>query len=101
MKKEDILLKTKYGGLDEREANIFLRSFGIGGIVVCILAVVFSVWEVIHGKTFFEFSSLIFAYLCATDFYMYKNIKNKRYLIIGIFFGILTIALIIMFFARG
>lgn len=101
MKKEDILLKAKYGGLDERESNIFLHSFGIGGIVVCILAVVFSVWKAIHGEQFFEFSAIVFAYLSATDFYKYKYIKYKRYFISGIYSGILAIILIILFFVRG
>ena len=101
MKKEDILSKAKYGGLDERETNIFLHSFGIGGIVVCILAVVFSIWKAIHGEQFFEFSAMVFGYLSATDFYKYKNIRNKRYLITCILSGILTIALVVMFFVRG
>lgn len=101
MKKEDILLKAKNSGLDERESSIFMRSFGIGGIVVCILALIFSIWKAIHGQQFFEFSAIVFAYLSATDLYKYKNIKDKRYLISGIPGGILTIILIAMYFIRG
>lgn len=101
MKREDILLKAKNGGLDEREASIFLHSFGIGGIAVCVLAVIFSVWKAIHGEQFFEFSAFVFAYLSATDLYKYKNIKDKRYLASGIFTGIFTIILIVIYFVRG
>jgi len=101
VKKEDILIKAKNAGLDEREAIIYLHSFGIGGIAVCILAVVFSVWNAIHGEQFYEFSAFVFAYLSATDFYKYKNLKNKLYLINSILTGVFTIILIVMFFVQG
>ena len=54
-----------------------------------------------HGEQFFEFSAIVFAYLSATDFYKYKNIKDKRYLINSILTGVFTIILIIMFFVKG
>lgn len=94
-------LENKNDGLDEREESIFFHSFGLGGIAICVLAGLFSVWKAIHGENFYEFGAIIFIYISATDFYKYKNMKDKRQLISGIVTGFMTIIQIIMFLVKG
>ena len=101
MKKEYLLEKSKSGGIDEREENIFYHSFAIGGIAICVLAALFSLWKAIHGETFFEFGAIIFLYLSATEFYKYKCLKDKRQLISSIVTGFMTIFQIVMFLVKS
>lgn len=81
MNKDEILAKNKQDGLDERERVIYNKSFGIGAVVVGILCLVFSLYNLFNGKTFFEFIAIITAYLCTTLFYQFKKLKRIGYLI--------------------
>jgi hypothetical protein len=101
MKKDEILKKCRNNGMDEREQDIALHSFGIGGVAICILAFLFSIWKAIHGERFYEFGAIIFVYLSATNFYQYKNAKDKHYLTTGIFTAFATIVGIAIFLIQG
>lgn len=81
MNKDEILAKNKQEGLDERERGIYNKSFGLGAVVVGILCLAFTLYNLFNGKTFFEFITIITAYLCTTFFYQFKKIQRIGYLI--------------------
>ncbi len=87
MDKKEILEKNKgkrRNTLDEREQRVYNSSFGFGAVVVGILCLLFSVFRAFQHYTFYEFVTIILAYLCTTFLYQYKNIKKPFYLIAGI-----------------
>ncbi len=101
MDKKEILDKNKKqnrNNLDEREQKIYNTSFGLGAIVVGVLCLVFSIYKAIHHQMFYEFASIITAYLCTTFLYQFKNLKKSYYLIAGILTGIAAVLTAILFF---
>lgn len=78
MKKEAILEKSKEENqyADERERQEMRNSFGFGGIIICILCVLFSVIHVLRGEGFYEFCAIIFGYLAGISWYNYKIMKR-------------------------
>ena len=101
MDKKEILEKNKKknrNSLDEREQRVYSSSFGMGAVVVGILCLVFSVYRALHRETFYEFVTIITAYLCTTFLYQYKNIRKPIYLIAGIGTGIAALFCAVMFF---
>jgi len=101
MDKKEILDKNKKqnrNSLDEREQKIYNYSFGIGAVAVGILCVIFSVFRLCHHQMFYEFASIITAYLCTTFLYQYKNIRKISYLIAGILTGIAALLTALLFF---
>lgn len=94
MDKHEILEKNKKknrNSLDEREQRVYNTSFGIGAIVVGVLCLFFSVYRAFHRQTFYEFVTIITAYLCTTFLYQYKNIKKPIYLIAAIGTGFASV----------
>ena len=101
MDKKEILEKNKQKtkkALDEREQRVYSASFGLGAVVVGILCLIFSVYNALHREMFYEFVSIITAYLCTTFLYQYKNLKKPTYLIAGIVTGLSAIVCAVMFF---
>ncbi len=101
MDKKEILDKNKRktrNTLDEREQKIYNASFGMGAVVVGVLCLAFSIYKALHYEMFYEYVSIITAYLCTTFLYQYKNLKKPGYLIAGIATGIIAFAGIILFF---
>ena len=101
MDKKEILDKNKKqnrNSLDEREQKIYNTSFGIGAVIVGVLCVVFSIYRLCHHQMFYEFASIITAYLCTTFLYQYKNIRKNSYLAAGIFTGIAAVLTAVLFF---
>ena len=101
MDKKEILDKNKKqnrNNLDEREQRIYSTSFGLGAIVVGVLCLVFSIYKALHHQMFYEFASIITAYLCTTFLYQYKNIRKNIYLISGILTGIAAVLTALLFF---
>lgn len=102
MNKEEILAKSKNEGLDEREQNIFLYSFGYGNIVTMLLCFVFTAINGIRGQGYNEFITIAFATLSATNFYQYKKLKYKKiFLISTIATGSIAILSFVMFIIKG
>ena len=100
MDKKEILEKNKQknrNSLDEREQRVYSSSFGIGAVVVGILCLVFSVYKALHREPFYEFVTIITAYLCTTFLYQYKNIRKPFYLIAGIGTGLAAVFCTVMF----
>ncbi len=62
MNKEEILKKSieenRY--LDEKQQNEVMQSFGFGGIIVALLCLFFCMMNAIKGKSFYEFTIIIF-----------------------------------------
>lgn len=101
MDKKEILAKSKRHNkntLDEREQRIYNASFGLGAVVVGILCLIFSVYKALHREMFYEFVSIITAYLCTTFLYQYKNLKKPAHLIAGIVTGLAAVFCAVMFF---
>ncbi len=101
MDKKEILDKNKKqnrNSLDEREQKIYNSSFGIGAVAVGVLCAVFSIFRLCHHQMFYEFASIITAYLCTTFLYQYKNIRKTIYLISGILTGIAAVLTALLFF---
>lgn len=102
MKKEEILAKVKHQGIDEREQNVFLSSFGIGNIITLILCFLFTAINGIRGKGYDEFITITFATLSVTQFYQYKELKYKKSLLIcAIMSGLMAIISFISFIIKG
>ena len=101
MDKKEILAKNKRksrNSLDEREQRVYNASFGLGAVVVGVLCLVFSVYRFLHREPFYEFVTIITAYLSTTFLYQYKNLKNILYLIAGISTGLAAIICAVVFF---
>lgn len=101
MDKKEILAKNKRQArksLDEREQGIYHASFGLGAVVVGVLCLIFSVYKALHHEMFYEFVSIITAYLCTTFLYQFKNLKKPGYLIAGIVTGLAAVVCAVMFF---
>ena len=80
MDKKEILAKNKAlnrKSLDEREQRVYRSSFGFGAVVVGF-----------QHNTFYEYVTIITAYLCTTFLYQYKNIRKPLYLLAGIGSGL-------------
>lgn len=100
MDKEEVLEKAREGNasLDEREANIYHRSFGFGMVIVTILCLAFSVIRAIQGEQFYEFGVIIFTYLGAINFYQYFKLRIKRSFFAGVVCAVATVADLIGYF---
>ena len=101
MDKKEILAKNKRkarNALDEREQGVYHASFGLGAVVVGVLCLIFSVYKAVRMETFYEFVSIITAYLCTTFLYQFKKLKKPGYLIAGIVTGLGAIGCAVMFF---
>ena len=101
MDKKEILEKNRKknrNSLDEREQRVYNSSFGIGAVVVGILCLVFSVYKAVRMYTFYEYVTIITAYLCTTFLYQYKNIRKPVYLIAGIGTGLAAVVCAVMYF---
>ena len=102
MNKDEILTKSKNEGLDEREQNVSLTSFGFGNIIALVLCFIFGVINGIRGESYMEFITIVFASQSATDFYKYKRLKDQKTLLItGIATGFVAIASFILFIIKG
>jgi len=102
MNKDEILARSKNEGLDEREQNVWLSSFGFGNIIALVLCFIFGVINGIRGESYMEFSAIVFASQSATDFYKYKRLKGqKTFLITGIVNGLVATAAFILFIIKG
>jgi hypothetical protein len=90
MKKEEILEKSKNENsyLDEMQRSELIKGFGVAGIVVVVLCVVFSVIKALQGKPFYEFGVILFGYMSASGLYSYIKTKKRQFLIQGIACGI-------------
>ena len=101
MDKKEILAQNKRksrNNLDEREQRVYNTSFGLGAVAVGVLCLIFSVYKALNRETFYEFVTIITAYLCTTFLYQYKNIRKPFYLIAGIITGLAAVACGAMFF---
>ncbi len=101
MDKKEILEKNRqqnHNNLDEREKKIYNFSFGLGAVVVGILCLVFSVYKALHHEPFYEYVSLITAYLCTTFIYQFTNLRKVMYLVAGIVTGLAAVWCIMVFF---
>ncbi|MBK1811360.1 hypothetical protein JHL18_12055 [Clostridium sp. YIM B02505] len=98
MKRDEILSKSKNEGFDEREQSIFLSSFGFGNIITMLLCFIFIAINAIKGKGYSEFITIAFATLSATNFYQYKQLRDKNTLLISAIFTCITAILSFIFF---
>lgn len=102
MNKDEILAKSKREGLDEREQGIFLSSFGFANIITIVLCFIFVAINGIRGEEYSEFVTIAFATLSATNFYQYKELKDKKTLLISaIITGLVAILFFILFIIKG
>ena len=76
--------KHQKNNLDERERKVYNRSFGLGAVTVGILCLVFSIYKALTHQPFYEYVSIITAYLATTNLYQFVMIKRIPYLITGI-----------------
>ena len=101
MDKKEILEKNKKqnrSGHDEREQRVYNFSFGLGAVIVGVLCLVFSIYKALHHQAFYEFVTIITAYLCTTFIYQFIKLKNKGYFIAGAGTGLAAAACLVMFF---
>jgi hypothetical protein len=102
MNKHEILTKSKNeGGADERVRSVILASFAYGNIITIIFCFIFVAINGIKGQSYMEFITIASVSQSATDFYKYKELKDKKNLLICIYAGLVAIASFIMFVVRG
>ena len=101
MNKDEILTKSKKSGSDERVLSVWLASFGYANIITMVLCLVFIGINGIKGKSYMEFITIAAASQSATDFYKYKELKDKRNLLVFIYTGLLAIVSFILFVVKG
>lgn len=101
MNKDEILAKSKNEGSDERVLGVWLASFGYANIITLVLCFIFVGINGIRGKSYMEFITIAAASQSATDFYKYKELKDKRNLLIFIYSGILAIGSFVLFVVKG
>lgn len=102
MNKDEILAKSKNEGLDEREQNVSLTSFGFANIIVAILCCIFVAINGIRGESYMEFIAIVSASQSATDFYKYKRLKEQKItLITAITSGVVAVLAFVMFIVKG
>ncbi len=101
MDKKEILAKNKKQNrksLDEREQRVYRSSFGFGAVVVGVLCLLFSVYRAFQHLYFYEYVTIITAYLCTTFLYQYKSIRKPFYLVAGIGAGLAAVLCAGLFF---
>lgn len=101
MNKEEILAKSKNAGSDERVQSVWLASFAYGNIITLILCFIFVAINGLKGKSYTEFLIIALASQSATDFYKYKELKDKKNLLVFIYAGLLAIVSFIIFIVKG
>ncbi len=83
MNKEEILKKSieenRY--LDEKQQNEVMQSFGFGGIIVALLCLFFCMMNAIKGKSFYEFTIIIFGYMAGYAWSSYRKTKKITFFI--------------------
>lgn len=103
MNREEILAKSrKQGGdLDERVQYEMGHGFGVGGIAVAVLCILFSILRAVRGESFYEFGVILFGYIAASSAYNYVKTKNKVFLPQSIATAIVTIVGLIVCIVKG
>ena len=74
----------------------YIESFFLSDAVIYSLLVIFqhftcllfSIFRAFQHNTFYEYVTIITAYLCTTFLYQYKNIRKPLYLLAGIGSGL-------------
>lgn len=102
MDKREILeqnKKNRKNNLDERERKIYNLSFGLGAVTVGVLCLLFSVYKALAHQPFFEFVTIITAYLATTFIYQFISIKRIPYLLAGLLTGAAAVWSAVMFFS--
>ncbi len=98
-KKEILELSQKENAyLDEMQRSDVIKSFGVGGVAVAILCVVFSVIKIFQKQTFIEYGVILFGYLSAANLYSYIKTKKETLLIGGVACAITAITAFIAYF---
>lgn len=98
MNKEEILTKSRTGGMDERELMVEKDSFGFSMAVILLMVFVFGGWQLLHGVKSYELLSIAMGYTAANGIYKYTKLHIKRYLISGIISSVLAIVMAVLFF---
>jgi predicted membrane channel-forming protein YqfA (hemolysin III family) len=106
MKKEEILSRSRNEKNDEYESKTFkdAQVFGIVVIVaICFLflimnAVVSDMKGLESGIVSFDYPAILFAYLSAVSFKIFKETKKKWSIISGIIFSLAFVCMVILYF---
>ncbi|MBK5239713.1 DUF6442 family protein [Clostridium sp.] len=101
MNKDEILAKNKNEGSGERVQSVWLSSFAQGNMITLILCFIFIAINGIKGKSYTEVLIIALASQSATDFYKYKELKDKKNLLVFIYAGLLAIVSFILFIIKG
>lgn len=97
MDKEEILKRGRQDGPDEREQKICLDAFRISGVVLCVLCIIFIIYSIIKGDSFYPYCIMAMAYCCANNLYRYVKLRRKWDLVYGIAAAAASICWTILF----
>lgn len=103
MNREEILARSRKqsGELDERVQYEMGHGFGVGGIAVAVLCILFSILRAVRGESFYEFGVILFGYIAACSTYNFFKTKNKIFLPQSIATALVTIAGLIVCIVKG
>ncbi|QQK06896.1 DUF6442 family protein [Miniphocaeibacter halophilus] len=104
--KDEILKRARKESNKEYEDRVFLKAMNKSMVVVAILCLFFAISKLIfsaigkfeQGIPFFEFIAVLLGCLSANQLFIYKKIKNKKYIISSVLYGIAFLANVIMYF---
>ncbi|HHX69181.1 MAG: DUF6442 family protein [Miniphocaeibacter sp.] len=106
LNKEEILNRARNEKIKEYEDRVFLKAMNKSMIVVAILCLFFAISKPIfsdigklkQGIPFFEFIAILLGCLSANQLFIYRKIKDKKYIISSILYGVAFLANVIMYF---
>lgn len=97
MNKEEILKKVKKDGLDEREQEILNGVFRIATITAIILCGLFFLSESLKGRRAYELFVIMGMIPTVFNFYCYKKLNTRKYLITSICTFIFSIVYFLLY----
>ena len=76
MDRDEILKKAQAGaiGMDEREQQVLGLSFGIGGILLCVILAII---RLVNGQDAYDYTAIVFLYLAGVELHLYWRTRRR------------------------
>lgn len=97
MKKEEILIKAQDEQVDEMRSFMYYRSMWWGFSIMSLTLFLLAIFYTINKRPPLDLAGVYAAGTSANCFYMYKKVKNKAQLIMGIITAAMSILSFVLF----
>lgn len=97
MNKEEILAKSREENryMDEREQHEQGTAFGLGGIFIFALCIVFSIAAWVRGEKAFSYTAIMIGWFSGVLWHNYLFTRKKRYLFGAIYASLCLIGALV------